>query len=232
MSSESDADWELVLRAAAEFQALVPDAVLVGGTATAVYAKHRYSHDADHVLSDLEQRFSELLAFLENSPDWKTNRLHPPKLILGNFIGVETGLRQLIRSTPLETTTIDVGGATVKVPTSLEMLRIKAWLIVSRNTVRDFIDFVALTKTLGDNDTKQALMTFDDCYRDIYVDRSPGELSPLLQLARQLADPLPFDLSETEVPHYKGIVPPWDSWDNIRAECVRLATLVAQTVTD
>lgn len=37
-------DWELVLSAAARLQRILPDAVLVGGTAAAIHARHRYSH--------------------------------------------------------------------------------------------------------------------------------------------------------------------------------------------
>lgn len=50
-------DWELVLSSAARLQRILPDAVLVGGTASAIHAEHRFSRDADHVLTDLRQRF-------------------------------------------------------------------------------------------------------------------------------------------------------------------------------
>ena len=43
-------DWEEVLSSAARLQTILPQAVLVGGTASALYAQHRRSHDADHVL--------------------------------------------------------------------------------------------------------------------------------------------------------------------------------------
>ena len=45
-------DWELVLSSAARLQRILPDAVLVGGTASAIHAGHRFSNDADHVLTD------------------------------------------------------------------------------------------------------------------------------------------------------------------------------------
>ena len=44
-------DWEHVLSSAARLQRIVPDAVLVGGTASAIHAEHRFSRDADHVLA-------------------------------------------------------------------------------------------------------------------------------------------------------------------------------------
>jgi hypothetical protein len=42
-------DWEQVLSSAARLQTILPEAVLVGGTASAIYAEHRLSTDADHV---------------------------------------------------------------------------------------------------------------------------------------------------------------------------------------
>ena len=61
-------DWELVLSSAARLQRILPGAVLVGGTASAIHAEHRFSRDADHVLTDPRQRFDEVLAQLESLP--------------------------------------------------------------------------------------------------------------------------------------------------------------------
>jgi len=50
-SVDSEDDWERVLSAAAAVQRIVPDAIL------ALYAKHRFSADDDHVLAELKPRF-------------------------------------------------------------------------------------------------------------------------------------------------------------------------------
>ena len=71
-------DWDLVLSSAAQLQRILPDAILVGGTASAIYAEHRFSRDADHVLTDLRQRFDEVLAELESVAGWKTARVKRP----------------------------------------------------------------------------------------------------------------------------------------------------------
>ena len=60
-------DWEQVLSAAARLQQLLPEAVLVGGTASAIHAQHRFSQDADHVLPGLREHFDEILAVLKES---------------------------------------------------------------------------------------------------------------------------------------------------------------------
>lgn len=46
-----------VLAAAAQLQQVVPDAVLVGGSAAALWANHRESLYDDHVVADLSVRF-------------------------------------------------------------------------------------------------------------------------------------------------------------------------------
>ena len=102
MSQSQEPTLDDVLRAAARLQRIVPDAVLVGGTAAATYASHRVSFDDDHVVADLRERFDAVLADLEDSDGWITARVKRPVLILGSLDGVETGVRNLIRRTPLE----------------------------------------------------------------------------------------------------------------------------------
>ena len=78
MSNDNLPEWEEVLSSAARLQRIVPNTVLVGGTAASVYAKHRLSTDADHVLPDLQQRFDDVLAELESVAGWKTARVRRP----------------------------------------------------------------------------------------------------------------------------------------------------------
>lgn len=66
MPNDTLPEWEHVLSAAAHSQHILPGTVLVGGTVAAIYAGHRLSTDADHVLTDLRQRFDEVLAELES----------------------------------------------------------------------------------------------------------------------------------------------------------------------
>ena len=84
-------DWEQVLSAAARLQGLLPDAVLVGGTAAGLHAHHWTSRDADHVLSDLRSHFDEVLEQLESVAGWKTARTNRPVLILGSLDGIRDG---------------------------------------------------------------------------------------------------------------------------------------------
>jgi len=210
-------EWEHVLSAAAHLQVVLPGATLVGGTAAAVYAKHRVSFDADHVLPDLRDRFDEVLAQLESVAGWRTARVRRPVMILGSLDGIETGVRQLIREQPLETVEVSVGGTRLVVPTEAEMLRIKAVLILKRNATRDYLDFVALADRLGEAGTFAALAGLDVLYP------LQGGESALQQLQVQLARPLPYDLEGTNLAEYRRLDPRWHDWRVVADVCATIA---------
>jgi hypothetical protein len=210
-------DWELVLASAARLQKILPEAVLVGGTASAIHARHRLSRDADHVLTDLRDRFDAVLAELESVAGWKTARVQRPVQILGSLDGIETGIRQLIRAEPLETTVVERNGASIRIPTDAEILRIKGILILRRNATRDYLDFVALADHIGDAAVAQALEPFDRLYH-----QDNGE-SALQQLQAQLASAMPYDLEETELSEYKNLDARWHDWQVVKSACARLS---------
>ena len=212
-------EWERVLTSAARLQRILPDAVLVGGTAAALYAGHRRSTDADHILPDLRQRFDAVLAHLESVAGWKTARVQRPVQILGSLDGIETGVRQLIRDEPLETTQAEILGEKLTLPTPAEILRIKGVLILRRNATRDYLDFVALAEHIGDEAVVEALRPFDRLYPQ------PNGESAAQQLQIQLSDPLPYDLDEARLSEYKNLAPKWRDWSAVKDEAARLGTL-------
>ncbi|MDA8065060.1 MAG: nucleotidyl transferase AbiEii/AbiGii toxin family protein [Thermaerobacter sp.] len=205
-------DFERLLETQRLIQRHFPECVLVGGTAAALHAGHRFSEDVDSVLTDLNSRFPQVLAKLEQLAGWQTNRVQPPVLILGSLQGVEVGIRQLVRSVPLETQIM----AGIVVPTLAEMLRIKGWLIVRRNALRDFLDFCALADKLGAG-LEAALEPFDRMYP-----QPPDSDSTSQQLAKQLAQPLPREFAAGKPPDlsmWKGLQPPWTDWTYVEAFC-------------
>lgn len=212
-----------VLASAARLQQAVPDAVLVGGSAAAMYAGHRDSFDHDHVLTDLVDRYDAVLEAVEATEGWATSvrASKPPFTIMGRLGGVEAGLRQLRRSRPLETCEIDVGDDQVVVaPTEAEALRVKAYLVVQRRAVRDHLDVVALADHLGEERAVEILGRIDD----YYVDRSGEEGSVLTELVIALADPDPQDPDVIdELDRYKGLQPQWHRWADVVDACRRLA---------
>ena len=212
-------DWDAVVRAAARLQSIVPDAVLVGGTAAAHFAGHRMSFDDDHVVEDLRERFDSVLEDLEATDGWITARVNRPVMILGNLDGVETGVRNLIRRRPLEIEVIETAHGPIRIPTLPEMLRIKGWLALMRNATRDYLDVVALADRIGPA-ASDVLLTIDDYYAD---QRGADGGRVALQLARQMAEPKPFDLSAVDLQHYRNLAPRWHDWPVVADHCRALA---------
>ncbi len=205
MNGETLSDWEALLAAERHLQALVEGSVLVGGTAAALHAGHRVSLDGDHVVMDLRERFDEVLADLEAAAGWQTSRVRRPVLILGQLDGVLTGIRQLRRVQPLETEEI----AGLRVPTLAEMARIKAWLLATRSTTRDYLDAVVLFERLGEEEVREALRRLDELYPQ------PSGASVLAEVVERLGSARPVDAGEIDLASYRGLRPPWNDWQHV-----------------
>lgn len=200
-------DWERLLAAERHLQALVPGSVLVGGTAAALHAGHRISLDGDHVLTDLTERFEEVLADLEAAAGWQTSRVRRPVLILGSLDGILTGIRQLRRVRPLETEEI----AGLRVPTLAEMARIKAWLLATRATMRDYLDTVVLFERLEEAGVLKALGSLDELYPQA------SGASVLAEVIERLGAAQPIDEASVDLTTYRSLSPPWNDWDHVVA---------------
>jgi hypothetical protein len=219
--SEASPELLAVLESAARLQVMVPDAVLVGGSAAALYAGHRDSYDHDHVIADLRDRFDVVLEALESEGEWVTNRVVPGKVILGQLGDIEAGVRQMIRTRPLETTHVTLpSGRVLTVPTAEEALRIKGFLIVRRNQTRDYLDVAALADRYGLHEAAGVLAKIDD----YYADQHGGGKGIAAQLIRQLGDPRPKDSSVTrQLGAYRNLAPRWTDWNEVRSVCRQLA---------
>lgn len=216
-----------MLESAARLQEVVPEAVLVGGAAAAWYAGHRASFDHGHVVPDLADRYASVLEAVEATEGWVTSvrASSPPLTLLGSLDGIEAGLRQLRRTRPLEVEQIDLDGATrLRVPTLPEILRIKAFLVVQRNQVRDYLDTVALADRLGEAavDTLLGIDTY-------YADRSGEPDSVLTVVVQRLSEPEPRDARVTsQLAAYKELDPRWHVW----ADVVVAARAIADAIVE
>ena len=232
MNSQGALNLMDVLESAAKLQRLIPDAVLVGDSAAALYAHHRLSFDHDHVLTDLRDRFDAVLDALEAEGEWVTNRVTYGNVILGQLGDIEAGVRQLIRRRPLEVVSYELpSGAELRVPTMEETLRIKAFLAIKRNRTRDYLDIVALADAIGVERAAFTLLGIDQFYADQHGS-GDGVAS---QVARQLAEPRPVDHRVTrQLSSYKGLADRWHQWDDVveaSREIARLMLVVEQPET-
>ena len=194
----------------------------MGGSAAALWADHRSSSDHDHVLEDLAERFDAVLDAIEATDGWVTNRVTPGKIILGELGVFESGVRQLIRNRPLEVTEVTLpSGHELRAPTPDEILRIKGYLIVRRNQVRDYLDVAALSDRTGISHAANVLGHIDDYYSD---QRGADAEGVATQLARQLADPRPVDTRTIkQLRAYKRLDSRWADWKNVTEVCRAVA---------
>jgi hypothetical protein len=179
--------------------------VLVGGSAAALWA-------------DLGARFDAVLEAIEASDGWVTNRVTPGKIILGELGDIESGVRQLIRRRPLEVTEVTLpSGQTLRVPAPDETLRIKGYLIVRRNQVRDYLDVAALSDGYGIPHAADVLRQIDAYYSD---QRGPNRTAS----QRSLPGNWPRDARTIQqLRQYKGLDDRWTDWKNVTGVCRSVA---------
>ena len=128
-------------------------------------------------------------------------------MILGSLDGIQSGIRQLRRKQPLAYEVVDG----LRVPTLPEMARIKAWLLATRHTVRDYLDLVVLLDRLGDEGTMNALRDLDTLYEQ------DNGASVLVEVVDRLARAEPSDQDRIDLSTYRGLKAPWNAWEHLKA---------------
>ncbi len=99
--------------------------------------------------------------------------------------------------------------AGLRLPTLAEMARIKAWLLATRLTTRDYLDTVVLFERLGEAGVRRALAALDEIYAQ------PGGASVLAEVIERLGAGRPIDAAEIDLATYRGLVPPWNDWQHV-----------------
>ena len=66
LSSAEQKEWDEIIRAGIKAQELIEGSIAVGGTASALYAKHRISRDTDHLLMSLKENFQRWIRPYDN----------------------------------------------------------------------------------------------------------------------------------------------------------------------
>jgi len=216
--------WEKTLTAGIIAQRLVGGGIAVGGTAATIYAGHRLSFDTDHLLMNLREHFDEVLGKLSDSPEWKTARLVRPVLILGSINETDVGFRQSQRIKPIETRTVTTPDGDLVIPTLDEMIGMKAFLAYQRKTVRDFLDFAALSNCTSETEVLESLMKLDERYGELQTN------SVRLEVARNLSEPKPIDLAKVDLSHYKALAPEWHDWNRTREICKKFGLLLGEKI--
>ena len=122
------------------------------------------------------------------------------------------------RRSPVETTHVQLPtGDRLQIPTGAETLRLKGYLIMSRNSSRDYAEFAELVDTM-EAETAALVLAGMDRY---YSSQSPRRQWIASQLVRRLADPHPSDLDD-ESPDEKA------HWEEVRQRCLSVAVAMLE----
>jgi RND superfamily putative drug exporter len=92
-----------------------------------------------------------------------------------------------------------------------------------RNATRDYLDFAALADRLGEDGAAAVVITMDEFYAD---QLGPGGRRVSAQVAKQLAEPRPDDLSEVDLAIYRKLDRRWQDWNVVADICRRVAVRV------
>ncbi|MGD1172330.1 MMPL family transporter [Mycobacterium seoulense] len=125
------------------------------------------------------------------------------------------------RRSPVETTHVQLPtGDRLLVPTGAETLRLKGYLIMCRNSRRDYAEFADMVETL-EPETAAVVLSGMDRY---YCCQSPRRQWIATQLVRRLADPDPWDLDDEQGSEGDA----HSDWEEIRQRCLSVAVAMLE----
>jgi uncharacterized membrane protein YdfJ with MMPL/SSD domain len=125
------------------------------------------------------------------------------------------------RHSPVETTNVQLPtGDRLQIPTGAETLRLKSYLVMCRNTTRDFADFAELVDSMETHTAAMVLASMDRYYCG---DRSRKQWVAT-QLVRRLADPQPSDEHDTRMSGPEAEA----DWAKVRERCLSVAVAMLE----
>jgi heme transporter len=154
---------------------------------------------------------------------WAGRRVHPVTMWRGRLSvaldALEVDARAdeppVERRSPVETTSVQLPtGDRLQIPTGAETLRMKGYLLMCRNSSRDYAEFAELVETMDTSTAALVLAGMDKYYS---VDQ-PRRQWVATQLVRRLADPRPSD----------DEVDPDVDWVEVKQRCLSVAVAMLE----
>ncbi len=125
------------------------------------------------------------------------------------------------RSSPMETTNVQLPtGDRLQIPTGAETLRLKSYLIMCRNSTRDYAEFAELVDSM-DTQTAAVVLAGMDRY---YCGQQSKKQWVATQLVRRLADPQPTDEHDTRMSGPQAEA----DWAKVRQRCLSVAVAILE----
>ncbi len=122
---------------------------------------------------------------------------------------------------PMETTHVQLPtGDRLQIPTGAETLRLKSYLIMCRNSTRDYTEFAELVESM-ETETAALVLAGMDRY---YSGRHSRSQWVATQLVRRLADPQPSDEHEDSTSGPESDV----DWARVRQRCLSVAVAMLE----
>ncbi len=133
----------------------------------------------------------------------------------------ETDRPPVERNSPMETTNVQLPtGDRLSIPTGAETLRLKSYLIMCRNSTKDFAEFADLVDSM-ETQTAAVVLAGMDRY---YCGEQSRRQWVATQLVRRLADPHPSD--EFDIPMSGPQAE--DDWAKVRERCLSVAVAMLE----
>ncbi len=125
------------------------------------------------------------------------------------------------RSSPVETTNVQLPtGDRLQIPTGAETLRLKSYLIMCRNSTRDYAEFADLVESM---ETRTAALVLAGMDR-YYCGQHSRKQWVATQLVRRLADPQPSDEHDTRTSGPQAEA----DWAKVRERCLSVAVAMLE----
>jgi uncharacterized membrane protein YdfJ with MMPL/SSD domain len=125
------------------------------------------------------------------------------------------------RRSPMETTNVQLPtGDRLQIPTGAETLRLKGYLLMCRNTSRDYAEFAELVASMETYTAAMVLAGMDK----YYCGQQPRRQWVATQLLRRLADPRPSDDDDDP----SAALDPDVDWSEVRRRCLSVAVAMLE----
>jgi uncharacterized membrane protein YdfJ with MMPL/SSD domain len=125
------------------------------------------------------------------------------------------------RRSPVETTHVQLPtGDRLLIPTGAEALRLKGYLIMCRNSRRDYAEFADMVDTI-EPETAAVVLAGMDRY---YCCQAPKREWMATQLVRRLADPDPSDITDDQWSESDAEA----DWEEVRQRCLSVAVAMLE----
>jgi RND superfamily putative drug exporter len=215
------ADLRMVVKSAAKLKNLAPDTITVADP-LALGCPPTAGHTNGRVYRNGMSNGST-----KTAP--ATLRVHPVTMWRGRLsvalealeTQAESDRVPMERRSPVETTNVQLPtGDRLQIPTGAETLRLKSFLIMCRNTTRDYAEFAELVDSMETHTAAVVLASMDR----YYCGEHPRKQWVATQLVRRLADPQPYDEHDTRMSGPDAEA----QWAKVRERCLSVAVAMLE----